>query len=424
MTLRASGTAPITIAVVGAGNRGEVYAREFAELSDATRVVAIAEPDPSRRARLAERHGVPPEALFDGWEALLAQPRLAHALVLATPDALHLGPAREALARGYHLLLEKPIAPTLAEVNALAEAARGTDATVTVAHVLRYTPFFGAIARLLAEGRIGELVSIQATENIGHWHFAHSFVRGNWRSEAGASPMILAKACHDLDLLRWLVGRPCRRVASFGGLQHFRAEQAPEGSTARCTGGCAVERTCPYSAVRIYLERFAGERVWPNSVVTPDPTPERIREALDTGPYGRCVYRCDNDVADHQVVALDFDGGVAATLTVTAFTEANTRTIHLMGTHGEIHGHLDRREIVLHDFAHGARELLHVDAPDDPHGGGDAGIVRDFAARLRGERTGPTATDLATSIESHRMAFAAERSRHEGRVVELASLDG
>lgn len=417
-------TAPVTIAVVGAGNRGaDVYARHLADLPGATRIVAVAEPDPGRRDRLAERHGVPPEARFDGWEALLARPRLADALVLATPDALHLGPAREALRRGYHLLLEKPIAPTLGEVNALAEAARGTDATVTVAHVLRYTPFFGAIARLLDKGRIGDLVSIQHTESIGHWHFAHSYVRGNWRREADASPMILAKACHDLDLLRWLVGRPCRSVASYGGLRHFRAEQAPDGSTERCTGGCAVERTCPYSAVRIYLERFAGERGWPNSVVTPDPTPERIHEALDTGPYGRCVYRCDNDVADHQVVALDFDGGVAATLTVAAFTEANTRTIHLMGTHGEIHGHMSRGEIVLHDFAHGTREVLHVDAGDDPHGGGDAGIVRDFVARLRGQRTGRAATDLATSIESHRMAFAAERSRHEGRVVELASLD-
>ena len=396
----------------------------------------MAEPDPDRRARFGDRHALPAHARYDGWASLLAEPRLADALVLATPDALHLEPAQQALARGYHLLLEKPIAPTLDEVNQLAQAAQDASTTITVAHVLRYAPFFARVAALLREGRIGDLVTVQHTENIGHWHFAHSYVRGNWRREADASPMLLAKACHDLDLLRWLVGRTCTRVASYGGLRHFRADQAPEGSTERCSDGCAVERACPYSALRIYLERFGGTDGWPASVVTPDPTPERLRSALETGPYGRCVYRCDNDVADHQVVALDF-AGIAATLTVSAFTERNTRTTHLMGTHGELHGHMETGEIVIEDFTRGTREVeivsggpqggadggadggAQLGAQDGAHGGGDVGLVLDFVARLRGERTGPAASDLATSLESHRIAFAAERSRHEARMVSL-----
>ena len=423
MTVRRTGDGPVTLAIVGAGNRGaDVYAHHLESMPDAARVVAVADPDPERLDRLADRHGVPAVGRYAGWHELLARPRLADALVLATPDALHVQPALAALERGYGLLLEKPIAPTLDEVRTLAAAARAADASVTVAHVLRYGEFFATLKRLLTEGRIGQLVNVQHTENIGHWHFAHSYVRGNWRREADASPMILAKACHDLDMLRWLVGRPCVSVASHGGLRHFRREAAPPGSTERCTGGCAVERSCPYSAIRIYEERFAGERGWPTTVVHPDPTPGRLRHALEVGPYGRCVYRSDNDVADHQVAALAFDGGVAATLTVSAFTEENTRTVHLMGTHGEIHGHMGRGEIAIGDFARREREVVRVHASGDGHAGGDEGLVRDFVARLRGEATGAAITSLDASIESHLMAFAAERSRHEGRTVRLDAL--
>jgi predicted dehydrogenase len=410
----------VTVALVGAGNRGaEVYGRHLLELAPAARVVAVADPDPVRLARAADLHGVAPEMRFPGWRELLDRERLADAAVIATPDQFHVEPARAALSLGYHLLLEKPIAPTAAGVEAIAAAAAESAGSVTVAHVLRYGELFGTIKGLLEQGRIGELVSVQHTENIGYWHFAHSYVRGNWRNLAGSSPMILAKSCHDLDLLRWLVGRPCLGLASYGGLHHFRRENAPVGSTERCTGGCAVERACPYSAVRIYLERFGGAPGWPNSVLTPEPSPERVRRELETGPYGRCVYRCDNDVADHQVVAMSFDGGVSATLTVSAFTEDNTRTVHLMGTHGEIHGHMGRGEIVLNDFAAGRSERTLVRASGHGHAGADAALVRDFVARLRGEATGPALTELGASLESHRMAFAAEESRLQGRMVTL-----
>ncbi len=418
-----TGSEPATVAIIGAGNRGaDVYAEALGRRPDAVRIVAVADPDPARRDRLADRHEVPESGRFDGWASLLARPALADAVVIATPDALHLGPAREALARGYHLLLEKPIAPTLDEVRALAAAAADAPGTVTVAHVLRYAPFFQALADVIRGGRIGALVGIQHTENVGHWHFAHSYVRGNWRREADAAPMILAKACHDLDLLRWWVGRPCRSVASFGDRRRFRREHEPEGATDRCTDGCAVERSCPYSALRIYQERFAGERGWPVSVVSDDPSPTGVRRALETGPYGRCVYRCDNDVADHQVAILEFEGGVTANLTVSAFTEENTRTVHLMGDRGEAIGHLGLGEIEVREFMSGERVTLRVGSGEDGHGGGDDALVDDFVARLRGERTGPAASSLEASIESHTMAFAAERSRREGRVVSLASL--
>lgn len=407
---------PLRVGIVGAGQRGAgVYAEALARRPSMARIVAVADPDEDRRERLAARHEVPPEGRFDGWEALLSAPRPPELLVVATPDTLHVAPAQAALARGIHLLLEKPIAPTLSEVLALEDAAAKSSGTVTVAHVLRHAAFFATLRELLRAGRIGDLVGVDHVENVGHWHFAHSYVRGNWRRQDESSPMILAKACHDLDLLRWLVDEPCEEVHSLGALHHFRPGNAPEGATDRCLGGCAVERRCPYSAIRIYLERFGGDAGWPNDVVAPGGGPGALLDALREGPYGRCVYHGDNDQPDHQVVSLRFAGGVTATLTVTAFSEENTRTIHLMGTHGEIRGHMAQGTLRLHDFAAGREEVVHVGSSLG-HAAADDTLVFDLLTRLRrGDGAGRTA--LSASIDSHVMAFAAEASRHSGRPV-------
>lgn len=445
---------PVTLAIVGAGNRGaDVYARYVLEHPDEARVVAVADPDPSRREALAEAHGVAPHRRYASWEALLAGERLADAIVIATPDRQHVEPAVRALELGYDVLLEKPIAPTPDGVRRVAEAQTRARAlggrlapTVTVAHVLRYTPFFAAVKRVLDEGRIGTLVAVQYTENIGYWHFAHSYVRGNWRRAADSSPMILAKACHDLDMLRWLVGRPWRRLSSYGSLVHFRPENAPPGAPARCTDGCPHAERCPFDAVRFYVESLRDWTDWPVSVVTRDPTPQGRLEALRRGPYGRCVYRCDNDVVDHQVVAIEFDGGATAALTVCGFTEENTRTLKLMGTRGEIRGHLEKGEIEVRRFTGAPRgpgapgvgaaagdvaaaggtaggdpwEVLRVPT-QGRHAGGDEGLMAAFVRRVRarkaGEAPGEALTSLEESVESHLMAFAAEESRLSGRAV-------
>lgn len=352
---------------------------------------------------------------------------------------MHVQPALRALALGYDVLLEKPIAPTRAETLLLSEAAAQSTSHIAVAHVLRYTPFFSTLKRLVDEGRIGRLMNIDHVENIGYWHFAHSYVRGNWRRADTSSPMILAKACHDLDILRWLAGAPCRRVASFGDLSHFRRENAPPGAPSRCTDGCPVEDTCPFNAVAFYVDGLAQHAGWPVSVITRDVSREGRLEALRTGPYGRCVYRCDNDVADHQVVILDFANGVTATLTVTAFSDENTRTIRLMGTHGEIWGHLERGEIEIRPFGKpgttepkggrtvAIRSQLPVERIVVPagsgHAGGDEGLMRAFIAHVRMRKGGQPApalrTSLAEALESHLMAFAAEEARMRGTVVPI-----
>lgn len=399
---------------------------------------------------MAAEHGLGPDRTFEDWRPMLRAGVDATAVVIAAPDREHAAPTIAALDAGLDVILEKPIAPTPAELRAVVDAADRSTGSVTVAHVLRYTAFFSLLRRLLDEGRIGQLVTITHAEQIGYWHFAHSFVRGNWRDEVTSSPMILAKACHDLDLLRWLADDRCTAVASFGGLHEFRPERAPDGALDRCWDGehrCPAAAECPFDAVRLYVERTADVTGWPVSVITDDPSPAGRMAALATGPYGRCVYRCDNDVADHQVTALEFANGVRASLTVSGLTADNTRTITLNGTRGEIRGRLDTGEVEVRQFlpaAGGAhdgpwdrdaigraamrddlRELLNATAVPlhDGHGGGDDAMMADLVARLRARRDGATLdeearTSLATSVESHLMAFAAEESRHERTVVE------
>jgi predicted dehydrogenase len=450
---------PVTVAVVGAGSRGrEAYGRYCLEHPTEGQVVAVAEPDDARREIFADQHGLVPTQAYVDWRDLLHGRRIADAVIIATPDAMHVEPALAALDLGYHVLLEKPIGPRREDVLRLAAAAAEAPAgSITVAHVLRYTPFFGLLKRLVDQGAIGRLMAIQHSENIGYWHFAHSFVRGNWRSEAVASPMILAKACHDLDLMRWLAGAPCSTVASVGRLSHFRPENVPPGAPARCTDGYPVADSCAFYAPRFYLELLEGVTGWPISTITNDPTPEGVMAALQEGPYGRCVYRCHNDVPDHQAVLLEFTNGVSATLNVSAFTADNTRTVKLMGTDGELRGRLDTGEIEFRRFSYrpeagaGGEDWQHDAAgraalrggevkrtrvaaiprqadEEAPigyagHGGGDEALTAAFLAAVRATPPGrpiSTLTSLAASVESHLIAFAAERSRRERRMVELA----
>lgn len=432
---------PVRLAVIGAGNRGaDVYAAYCLHHPDEAHVVAVADPNAARREALAEQHSVPEPHRYEDWPALLQQARDIDALIIATPDKLHVPVAEAALELGHHVLLEKPIAHSRDELLRLAAVAAASSGTVAVSHVLRYTPFFARIKQILDEGTIGRLVAVQHTENIGYWHFAHSFVRGNWRRREESSPMVLAKACHDLDILRWLVGTPCREVSSAGGLGWFRSRNAPEGAPTHCIDGCPVGDTCPYNAERYYRHELADHTGPPVSIITEDTSDESRVRAL-RGQYGRCVYRCDNDVADHQAVTLSFANGVTASMLVTGLTAENTRTLKLMGSHGEIRGHLDKGEIEINEFSADPTTLARCDVSKHPamapppgrrhrivrtgggsgHAGGDEGIMRAFLHRCQQRRLGETPVEAATSLEesldSHLMAFAAEESRLTGRTV-------
>ena len=414
-------TTPVTFAICGCGSRGlEAYA-PFQELHpERMRIAAGADSRPERLAMLRERYGLAEDRCFASDEELLAQPRLADAMIIATQDRQHVPAALAALDKGYHLLLEKPISPDLDQCRQLVEKARETGRMVVVCHVLRYTKFYGTLEAMLRRGEIGKIETIDAVENVAYWHQAHSFVRGNWRRSDETSPMILAKSCHDMDILRWLAGERCLKVQSFGSLDYFRPDRAPAGAAERCLDGCACKAACPYDAEKIYLTApHSGLRTkgpgWPCNVLCDEPTEERIYEALRTGPYGRCVFHCDNDVVDHQTVNLEFANNIHATFTMTAFTDTCRRTIHVTGTLGEIIGDMEAQTLRLRRFGQ-PEEVIDLRTGDGEfagHGGGDMGLIADFCALLSGEKA-ESLTDVSVSVESHTMALAAEQSRLEG----------
>jgi len=330
--------APLTVAIVGAGSRGTAYAHAAVRAGTPASVVAIAEPRSDYRRRLAGEVGVDKAHEFNDWREMASRPRLADAVVIATQDRMHSEPAQAFAELGYHVLLEKPMATTEAECRQIVQAARSSGVLLTVCHVLRYTPYTLALQDLLGAGTYGEIASIRRLEPVGWWHQAHSFVRGNWRNEAESSPMLLAKSCHDIDWIRHLMGRRCTRVSSFGSLTHFTAENKPPGAGDRCVA-CSVESSCAYSALRFYTQRLESSPTgWPLDVLTPYPDRESILEALATGPYGGCVYGSDNDVVDHQVVNMEFEGGRTAAFTMTAFTRPRPREDSIFCTGAEITG--------------------------------------------------------------------------------------
>lgn len=406
----------IKIVLVGAGQRGTIYTSYALLHPDELEVVAFAEPNTERRESFSKLHGIPKEMCFQTWEELFSMPRLAEAALICTHDHLHLEPSLKALEKGYNILLEKPMSNKPEECAAISEYAQKYNRIVSICHVLRFTPFFTMLKKLIDEGKIGKLISIQHNENVGYWHQAHSYVRGNWRNSRESSPMILAKSCHDMDILLWLAGADCERLSSFGELTHFKKENAPEGASERCLDGCPHYEECPYYAPKLYI---TGNTGWPASVISNDTSVSALTSALKDGPYGRCVYHCDNDVVDHQVVAMEFINGVTAVFTMCAFTNEVSRTMKLMGTRGEIRGVMEKNEIEVIDFASGTKTTITLQSSQSGHGGGDMGIMKNFVKLLQNSDASLGLTSAKVSLQSHLMAFAAEKARLEKRVIDM-----
>jgi len=416
--IKAAPREPVTIAVVGAGLRGREYAR-LAERSGRGRVVAVAEPDPARRSAFQRAYGMERSSVFEGWADLAAAPRIADVAIVATQDREHADPAVRLAGLGYHLLLEKPMAPTEPEARRIVDAVAAAGVIGAVCHVLRYTGYTRALKALLDQGRLGELINVQHLEPVGWWHQAHSFVRGNWRNSAESGPMLLTKSCHDLDWLAYLLGGAPAAVASFGGLAHFHPGKKPDGAAARCLD-CSVEVSCPYSAKRLYLGCLDDDdrAAWPLAAVTPERSREAVLRALREGPYGRCVYDCDNDVVDNQVVAMQYASGLTATFTMTAFTPMQRRQTRLFGSHGSIEG--DGRFLRVTDFRTGGTETIDAGGTAEAgHDGGDGGLIDALLAAVAAGDPALLSSTMPASLASHRVVWAAERARLTGTVVTL-----
>jgi predicted dehydrogenase len=407
---------PLTAIVLGAGNRGNVYSGYSLKFPDELKIIGVAEPNEFRRNRFAKKYQIPEQHQWVTWEHALKVPKFADALIITTPDALHYGPAMGGLKLGYDMVLEKPISQSWKECNDIMNLTMKSGRIVAICHVLRYTAYFRKLREIMNSGEIGEIVSIQHLEPVEHVHMSHSFVRGNWRNTKESNPMILSKSCHDLDILRWMIGKPCTNVSSFGSLTYFNKAHAPQGSTPRCTDGCSVESTCPFSALKIYYRN----RTWLTHLDLPaegDQGPA-IMKHLKEGPYGRCVFHCDNDVVDHQITNLQFGGRITAAFSMEALTSYAGRRTRVMGTKGDIVG--DERMLTVFDFS--SRKETTWDATSaikvqSGHGGGDYGLLHDFIKAVSTKDATVLTSTIQESMESHLMAFKAEESRHTGKTM-------
>ena len=408
----------ITVAIAGLGSRGlQTYAKCLEKFADRAEIVAVADIRPDRVAVAAEKYNIPADKCFDSVESMLQQPKLADLLLICTPDDVHYQPAMDGLKRGYHLLLEKPAARSVKECRDIAQLAEEKGLNVVVCHVLRYTVFYQKIKELIDAGRVGDIMNVEAIERVGYWHQAHSFVRGNWHVAADTTPMILAKCCHDMDMILWLTGKKCEKVTSFGHLSHYNAANKPEGAPERCAEGCPHADTCLYNAERYYLDCFKrGGNSWPVNVVAPEPTEEKIIEALKVKDYGRCVYQMNNDVVDHQVMNLLLEDDVTVAFTMTAFSDKGGRCMRVMGTKAEIFADMEKDIIQIMPFGGEMEEFdIRKIATDlSGHGGGDIKMVEDYLDVLEGKPMPSAMTTIARSVESHYVALAAEESRLNG----------
>ncbi len=412
---------PVKLIIIGAGSRGSIYAEFADQYPKKAQIVGVAEPRQFYRDHIAKTHKIPVDKVFDDWQKVTQKPKFADAVIIATQDNMHLEPAIAFANLGYHILLEKPIAPTPEECHLVVDAALKNKVLFSVCHVLRYTAYTQILKEIVDSGEIGEIVNMQHLEPVGYFHHAHSFVRGNWRNESGSSFMLLSKSCHDIDWISYILGERCLQVSSFGGLYHFRKENKPSDSADRCLD-CNYEPQCPYSAKKIYLGRVEqGDTGWPVDIVTTDPTVNGLTQALRTGPYGRCVYNCDNDVVDHQVVNLLFEGGKTVTFTMTAFNEMGPRKTRIFGTRGEIYG--DGENIEVFDFLTDRKRTISTGLSDGSilsgHGGGDYSLMKNFVEAVASGKQSNILSGPIESLESYLMVFAAEDARKRGTVEQL-----
>ena len=403
----------VSIVAIGAGNRTNKYLEYVKQHPDKAKLVGVVELNEIRRNKIAEKFCLEPSACFTDYHDFFRSSLKVDAVMICTPENMHYEPCMMAIEAGYHVLLEKPIAQTPEECIAIGEAARRNNIIVTVCHVLRYHPYFIKLKELACSGELGNIISINHRTAVGVDRAAHSFVRGPWRKESETNPMLISKCCHDIDFLLWLTKTRCRKLTSFGSLRWFKSTNAPEGSAHRCID-CQVESQCPFSAVDLYRIR----RDWIANFDVPQGKniDEVIEEELEQGLYGRCIYHCDNDVVDHQIVSMEMESEVTINFSMDIFTLEDHRATQICLTEGEIEG--DETQIKVRRFRGGEETIYDFsDIKHKPfHAGADLDLMNDFIEAIQTEGK-YLRTSIDLSVESHRICFEAERSRKEKRTI-------
>ena len=421
--LNSASRSPVTAVIVGCGHRAVIYADYALAHPDELKIVGVADPNRERCLMAAKRYGFPEENCFSTAEELAAQPRLADAVINGTMDHQHVETSLPFLEKGYHILLEKPFAVNPEEMHRLVSAARAHGSKVMICHVLRYARFYQEIKQRIVDGMIGDIINIQLAEHVSYHHLSTSYVRGKWaNSKKCRTSMLLAKSCHDLDIMMWMMNpvRP-KKVSSVGSRMQFRPENAPEGAGTRCTKDCPLVDTCRYSAKRLYLEHPDkwAVYVWAELENIENPTDEdRINSFKNGNPYDRCIYKCDNDVVDHQSVLIEFEGGATGTFNMVGGSAKSMRTIHVIGTMGEIRGEFESGKFTVSRIDPDTPEMFTDEEFDlsegGGHGGGDETIVEDFVRYLRTGEQSLSCTAIENSVAGHLTVFLADESRENG----------
>ena len=406
---------PVTAIILGAGARGRTFANYARSYPGSLNIVGVSDINDFRRNQMGDRFDIPQHHRFGDWSEVFKRPRFADAVIITTPDDQHYEPCMIALEMGYDILLEKPIAQTEQECVDILNQTRKYGRIVAVCHVLRYAPYFIAMRNIVQSGKLGKIISVQHLEPIEALHMAHSYVRGNWHNSKKSTPIIIAKSCHDLDIVPWIVGKTYSEISAFGDLSFFKRENAPVGSANRCLD-CSVESKCYYSSKRHYLERKRGLHVFDIQATEGAARDQEIIHNLRTTNYGRCVFRMENDQPDHYVMNAKFTDGTTMAFSMEALTSYHGRFTRIFGSEGDIVG--DMRTFTHTDFLSGRQYVWRAEQTDG-HGGGDARLMRDFVKAVHHQDESFITSTIEASVESHVAGFRAEKSRLNSRVEKM-----
>ncbi len=417
---------PITAIIVGGGHRSFIYADYALEHPDELQIVGIADPDKSRCEAAVKKYGFAAENCYNSAEELATKGKLADAIINGTMDKDHVKTSLPLLKAGYDMLLEKPFAVNQEEMMTLIDTVKENGNKVMICHVLRYAQFYKQIKQIIHDGKIGDIISIQLCEDVSYHHYATSYVRGKWgNSNKSGTSMLLAKCCHDLDIMMWLMEdvKP-EFVTSTGTLQYFNKKNAPADSGERCMVDCKYVDTCNLSARRIYLDM--PEKwdfyVWPE--LHHASYGEKYEYLKNTSPFGKCAFKCDNNIVDHQTVMIQFKGGATGSHNLTGGTAFSQRIVRVIGTKGEINGTFESQKFTV-SYINPHKENDHISETFDlsdacsafiGHGGGDHALVTDFIQFVTGGETSISCTDIIDSISGHMIVFAADKSMQNGGI--------
>jgi len=408
----------VTMILVGAGNRGRgVFGQYALDMPHRAKYVAVVEPDEKKRNTFAQEHGIPASMRFEKPGVFFAKTdRVADAIVIATPETERLGTVLGAIDKGYHILVEKPLGCSLDETIKIIDAAKKFEGIFVVCHQMRHISGYSVIKSLIDSGRFGDIITIQHSENLSYHHMAHSYVRGLFNNDS-MTPMILAKSCHDMDILCYLIGKRPVRVSSFGSLTYFKEQNAPKGAPAYCLDGCPAYKDCPYSVLKIYFNEDTDPACIRQMGIVKNK--RELFELLRHNQFGRCVFRCDNNVVDHQVVNIEFEDGVTASFQMAGHNYFDRRITKISMTNGEIYFDLTEGLVKAYTFSPLSEEIIKPQGMTGSHMGGDKIIMDAFVDAVRTGEKSYILTPVEMSLDSHLMAFAAEQSRTQGRVIEL-----